>query len=282
MNEKNPTRPANIVDHYLTQESFSVSWDASNLVGQTTGVDLSRLDNYYGGNKYASHQKNKAGFFGFFYRLAQSQALSYKCRLLTPMLPKQAAVLDYGCGIGDFLAHMQDKGYQVQGYEPSKSAEAIVKERGVSVVSWDTLSNRKSVYNMITLWHVLEHIPDIDGAISLFHQSLWQQGLLVLALPNPNAKDAQVYGADWAAWDVPRHLWHFTPQGIKNKLEHFGFELKGTHPLPLDAFYVSLLSEGYKKSSFRWLRAFWNGMKSNLSARKTGNYSSLIYIFQKC
>ena len=135
---------------------------------------------------------------------------------------------------------------------------------------------------MTTLWHVLEHIPDVDRAISLFHQSLRQQGLLVLALPNPNAKDAQVYGAHWAAWDVPRHLWHFTPQGIKSKLEHFGFVLKGTYPLPLDAFYVSLLSEGYKKSSFRWLRAFWNGMKSNLSARKTGNYSSLIYIFQKC
>lgn len=281
---RHPSRPRNIKDHFLTQEVFSVSWNETNDIGQTEGVVTSELDKYYRSTNYLSHQKDKSGLLGSFYRLAQKYMLSFKLRVLRPFLNPKASVLDYGCGLGDFVSFLNRNGYRAEGYEPSQYAAEIAQRNGRAVTASDPFSRPlpNPVYDMITLWHVLEHIPKTDRILSICHNTLKENGTLVLALPNPDSKDAQVYGAEWAAWDVPRHLWHFTPAGIINKMRGLDFVLESTHPLKLDAYYVSLLSEGYKKSALRWFKAICNGLSSNYEARKTGNYSSLIYVFRKC
>lgn len=275
------SRPTTIRDHFLTQEAFSVSWNETNDIGQTKGVNTSKLDKYYRSTNYLSHQKEKSGLMGMVYRLAQNYTLSFKLRTLKPLLSQNASVLDYGCGLGDFVSYLNRKGYSAQGYEPSLDAVEIAQKKRLPVSASSPFPQSNAAFDMITLWHVLEHIPDTDYILSMCHRALKEDGILVLALPNPNAKDAQTYGAQWAAWDVPRHLWHFTPAGIIKKMHHLDFTHESTYPLKLDAYYVSLLSEGYKNSRFRWLKGFWNGLISNLEAQKTGNYSSLIYVFRK-
>ena len=134
---------------------------------------------------------------------------------------------------------------------------------------------------MITAWHVVEHLPDPRVFFEQALKSLADNGKLFVALPNYNSWDANKYGAMWAAYDVPRHLWHFSPKGLISMAKDCGFETEKTYPLRLDAYYVSLLSEQNRQSKFTWLKAFWSGWRSNWAAKQSKNYSSLIYVLQK-
>lgn len=281
MQMPNPSRPRIVKDHFLSQDSFEICWDNNNEIGQTQGVVLQQLSNYYESQQYASHQKSKNGLFGVAYRLAQKYTFRYKWRVIKPFLRPSSKVLDYGCGLGEFINFLQPKGIHVQGYEPNKSVANQAQENKIPVSHTQECLNGPYTYNLISLWHALEHIPDADAALQRFHKLLSDNGILVLALPNPNALDAQWYGPTWAAWDVPRHLWHFTPKGIVKKVEAQGFTLTCTHPLILDAFYVAILSERYQKKRFPWLQGLWRGYLSNRAARQSGNYSSMVYIFSK-
>lgn len=274
------SRPLHIKDYFLSQETFSVAWEENNEVGRTLGVDEKTLTHYYESQHYASHQNKKKGFKGIMYNWVQQRMLRYKHKLIEPLMDPNGILLDYGCGVGDFIYYLSAKGLQVLGTEPYERAQNMARSRGLRVAA-DMDAFSENHFAAITLWHVLEHIPNVEATLKKFSKALDDEGLLVLALPNPNAWDADHYKGYWAAWDVPRHLWHFSPKGIRKLLDKAGFECISTHPLPYDAFYVSLLSEGYKGNRFPWLKAFKNGLYSNYIGKKTGDYSSLIYIFRK-
>ena len=186
--------------------------------------------------------------------------------------------LDYGCGTGTFLEFMLAKGFASEGVELNDGAREKASRYGNVVPN---ISETNGTYNAITLWHVLEHTPEPGRLVKQFYNRLSHNGLLVLALPNLKSHDAAYYQGHWAGYDVPRHLWHFSKTGIIQLIEKQGFNHKKTYKLPFDAYYISLLSEKKRQQSFALLKGFYRGLMSNLKARKTGEYSSLMYVFQK-
>jgi len=135
-------------------------------------------------------------------------------------------------------------------------------------------------FDIITLWHVLEHVSDLDAQIKELKRLLKPKGYLIIAVPNYKSYDADHYKTFWAAYDVPRHLWHFSKNAIQSIFGKFNFILEKTLPMKFDSFYVSLLSEKYKTGKMNYLKAFRIGLRSNIKAKRTGEYSSLIYVLR--
>ena len=195
-------------------------------------------------------------------------------------LPANSSILDYGCGTGGFLEYTSSKAYASFGAETNTYARDQAIRKGLTVVSsWEQLPQEK--FNLISLWHVLEHVSDLDQCIQEIQKRLNTNDILLIAVPNLNAFDAIYYAEFWAAYDVPRHLWHFSQRGIKQLIEPCGFELIAQHPLILDALYIAYVSEKHKGSRFALLKGIFRGLQSNWKAKKTGEYSSLVYLFRK-
>jgi SAM-dependent methyltransferase len=270
-----------LVDHFLSQEVFHLYTCTSCAVLKTEPApDDSRIGKYYESDNYLSHGDGQKGIFARLYRLAKGYNLGWKGRLLQ-RLNSKASFLDYGCGTGDLITHCQELGFDVRGAEPSDSAKAhlssLVKDR-VVIPAEELLSDRR--YDIISMWHVLEHIREPREILSQLKTKLNQDGHIVIALPNNASYDAHHYGALWAAWDVPRHLWHYRPDQIIALMNDLGFTHANSHPMWFDAFYVSLLSERYKKGSSIGA-LFWAGL-SNLKAlfNKKERCSSQVYVFK--
>ncbi len=264
-------------DYFLTQEEFSLYKDNETGVLYTYPQPLNDLSRYYESENYISHTDGKKSLFEKIYQIAKQYNLDQKLNLIKQST-KGKKILDYGCGAGDFLQHMQKNGYQVTGMEPNPKAFEISQSKiGKENVVNCELKEITEKYDIITLWHVLEHIPNLNEIITELKNHLNPNGTLIIAVPNHLSYDAEHYGKLWAAYDVPRHLWHFNPNSLKMLLAKFGMKIENVSPMVLDAFYVSLLSEKYKGNSLAFFKAFFVGLKSNLSAQKTGQYSSLIY-----
>ena len=238
------------------------------------------LNPYYQSEDYISHSDRSDTLFEKLYQRVKAYSLNKKLRLLTRYTKSRGRLLDYGAGTGAFVQQAQKGGWHAEGVEPNELARLRAREKGLSLEqSWKALS--KGGYDVITLWHVLEHLPDLENSITRIYQLLKPNGILVLALPNFKSWDAQHYGSFWAGYDVPRHLWHFSRESVEALFSTHGFELQKTHPLYFDAFYVSLLSEKYRTGKMRWLSAIINGIRSNTKAISSGEYSSLIYVLKK-
>jgi 2-polyprenyl-3-methyl-5-hydroxy-6-metoxy-1,4-benzoquinol methylase len=194
-------------------------------------------------------------------------------------------LLDVGCGTGHFLREMKNAGWRVAGVEPAEVARKQAEQSLEQTIYTRLQELPKQPFQVITMWHVLEHIHHPDQTLRTCRELLVGDGLLVVAVPNYQSYDAQHYNHYWAGYDVPRHLWHFTSRAMELLLAQNGFTLYQILPMPLDAWYVSLLSETYmnpqQPSWVRYLKAFTTGFKSNLAARKTGQYSSLLYLARK-
>ena len=269
-----------VTDHLHSKAQFELVWKAKQGVAQTLLPKGIHLSDYYPKAKYTSHQETKAGLFGKAYQLAQGYMLQHKFRKLKPYLSPNSRVLDYGCGIGDFANYLKKKGIAVQAVEPNAAARAVANKRGVPTFeTLDTITEHP--FSVISLWHVLEHLHDPTAALNQFHGLLKEKGQLVLALPNLRSADAQHYGAFWAAYDVPRHLWHFSQSGVHQLASATGFRVHSVFPMPLDALYISLLSEQYKGSFLSPLQGLFRGLWSNSKALSTGEFSSLIYFLEK-
>ena len=191
-------------------------------------------------------------------------------------------VLDVGCGTGDFLLICKTNGWSVVGVEPNSKAKKLTKDKLQTDVIFENINEIKSnQFDVITLWHVLEHVPDLDEYILKLKLLLKPNGILVIAVPNYKSFDARYYKNFWAAFDVPRHLWHFSQKSIQLLFSKFNFKLEKVLPMYFDSFYVSLLSEKYKSGSSNFIKAFFVGLYSNLKAISNNEYSSLIYILKK-
>jgi 2-polyprenyl-3-methyl-5-hydroxy-6-metoxy-1,4-benzoquinol methylase len=266
-------------DHTLTQEVFELHQVAEGDMLVTHPVP-DNLAKYYESIDYISHTDAKNSVLDWVYQWVKSYSLKRKERLLCHVLSGDKNLLDIGAGTGDFLLHCKNQAWQVSGVEPNAAARGLAQRKGIALYE-DLASVSTKKFQAITLWHVLEHLPDLYNDIARIYDLLETDGVLVIAVPNYKAYDAKKYGAYWAAYDVPRHLWHFSQAAIKRIFESRGFRLLETKPMPFDAYYVSLLSEKYKTGKQRWWAAFRSGWTSNAKAKRSGEYSSLIYILQK-
>lgn len=273
-------------DHYVTKEVFQLN--KCNNCGFVFTQDFpseSYIGSYYETSDYISHSNTKKGLVNFLYHYARSYMLQRKCNLIQEVSEvKQGTILDYGCGTGFFLNAIRQTGWKTIGIEKSPSARVFSKkEFNLEVLAPETLSNIASAScDVITLWHVLEHIEDLNGMMIELKRILKPSGRLILALPNAGSYDALHYREYWAAYDVPRHLWHFTPRTLFSLAQKHDFQLVGKKGMPLDAFYISMLSEKYKKNSFAFVRGFFIGLKGLISSWKdTALNSSVIYILKK-
>ncbi len=244
-----------------------------------------QINRYYQSENYIAHTDTRAGFVNRLFHLGRSWMLGRKQRLIEKCHPGAGKeILDIGCGTGYFLAHMRDSGWQVAGVEPGESVRAFAKsEFGLDILPSEAMDNLNAgQFDVITLWHVLEHIHNLEGTVAQCRKLLRDDGLLVIALPNWKSWDATHYGAHWAAWDVPRHLWHFSPAAFGKLMERHGLSIITTKRMILDAFYISMLSEQNQSRFLAPVRGFISGLISNWVALwNKHRCSSLIYIIRK-
>jgi 2-polyprenyl-3-methyl-5-hydroxy-6-metoxy-1,4-benzoquinol methylase len=272
-------------DYTTTKEEFNIirCSECSFLI-TSPRPSQSEIGKYYQSDKYISHTGSSKNLTDKLYLLARSYSLSKKRHLIERHL-KPGTLLDYGSGTGEFLNHCSIHGWKVEGVEPSQEAKSKAKQFAHLIIHSDLeeLTNRK--FQVITLWHVLEHIHTLTDTLKRLTELLHEKGKIIIAVPNPESYDAKKYQQYWAAYDVPRHLWHFKKKDISALLKQSGLTLVDIQPMKLDSFYVSLLSESYKHGTRYRLRqlisAFFNGLTSNRKAKLEMNYSSLIYIAEK-
>lgn len=237
-----------------------------------------KLPSYYESEDYISHTDGKRSLFERMYHLIKNIALKNKVKLINS-LSQKGKLLDIGAGTGDFLVAAQKDGWQTTGVEPSAKAKSIAIKKGVNFA--DNLSDLEShSFDVITMWHVLEHVPNLDEYILELKRLLKSNGTILIAVPNFKSFDANYYGKFWAAYDVPRHIWHFSKTAIQKLFSEKEMKLVEVLPMKFDGFYVSLLSEKYKTGKMNFVKSFFVGLKSNQSGNQTKEYSSHIYIIK--
>jgi len=276
-----------ITDLSVSKESFIIcKCQKCSLLFTNPRPEEEKIGPYYDFPEYYSHEKNNKSFTQFIYNKVRDYAVSQKVNLITE-LKEGGKILDYGCGTGEFLYEAKAKGWKIKGIEPTskarKQANSILENSVVQNI--DQIDDNKK-YDIISLFHVLEHIHTLRKTVKKILKHLKSDGYILIAIPNPESFDAKKYGKQWAGWDVPRHLYHFDQTAIKNFEQLFDLELVKVNPMPFDSYYVSLLSEGYIKPNqslvSKYLKAIKTGWKSNRSAKgKTGLYSSNLFIFKK-
>ncbi|SHG53286.1 class I SAM-dependent methyltransferase [Flavobacterium defluvii] len=269
-----------VKDHSVSQEIFDLYYDEDlDMLITSPQPDLENLGRYYESEDYISHTDNKRSIFEKAYHFVKSIALKNKLNLINSEQSQKGKILDIGAGTGDFLLTAKNDGWNVIGIEPSDRAKNIAKQKGISFVE-ETASLENNSFDVITMWHVLEHVPNLENQINELKRLLKPTGTLIVAVPNFKSFDAKHYGEFWAAFDVPIHFWHFSKKAIKSLFEKVDMKLEKVLPMKFDSFYVSLLSEKYKTGKMNFIKAFFIGLKSNLKASGTKEYSSHIYVLK--
>lgn len=247
--------------------------------------NASSISPYYKSEDYISHTNTSQGFINRLYQRVRKKTLVSKRKLIENSTGKKNGnILDVGAGTGAFLHEMKKAGWQVTGLEPDAGAKGTAKKLfDIDLTGTEVFYNlEQQTYDAITLWHVLEHVHDLQGYLEQLKLLLKEKGKLFIAVPNYTSKDAAIYKELWAAYDVPRHLYHFSPLSMKILMEKHGLSIQTYKPMWYDSFYVSMLSSKYKNGKTNLFASFLNGLCSNLSA--LGNIkkcSSVIYIIEK-
>ncbi|WP_299223549.1 class I SAM-dependent methyltransferase [uncultured Psychroserpens sp.] len=274
----------NVKDHSVSGEEFHLMHNSElDMLETKPQPSEMNLPAYYKSEDYISHTDANRNVFEKIYHFVKRIALKRKLKLINSFSLKGKTLLDVGCGTGDFLKIAKDNNWKVFGIEPNENARVISNLKTNNCV-FDTIQLskfKKGTFDVITLWHVLEHLPKLQEHISIFESLLKSNGRLVIAVPNFKSYDAQYYKDSWAAYDVPRHLWHFSQNAISKLVEKENMKVVKRLPMIFDAYYVSLLSEKYKKGFMNPIKAFWIGLRSNIKAKRSGEFSSLIYIIKK-
>lgn len=269
-----------IKDHSVSKETFELFRDETlDLVYTHPQPKENALPKYYESEDYISHTDGKRSLFEKAYHFVKNIALKNKLNLINNIQKSKGSLLDIGAGTGEFLFVAKENGWNCVGVEPSEKAKAIALKKGVSFSETTNLLEDHS-FDVITMWHVLEHVPNIEDQIRELKRLLKPNGTILIAVPNFNSYDAKQYGVFWAAYDVPRHLWHFSKTAIKLLFQKQNLHLEKVLPMKFDAFYVSLLSEKYKSGKMNFVKAFIIGLQSNIRAKQTLEYSSHIYIIK--
>ena len=272
-----------VKDHSVSGEYFQLIENAEYGFLETTPQPTAEaLPDYYKSEDYISHTDSKRNLFENVYHVVRKISLKQKLKLINKCISDEKTLLDVGCGTGDFLQVAKQNKWKVSGIEPNAQARTIANNKtDNSVFEIDQLLKfQPASFNVITLWHVLEHLPNLEEHVQVFKKLLKPNGTLIIAVPNYKSYDAKYYKEFWAAYDVPRHLWHFNKKSISKLVSIVSMEVVKIKPMYFDAFYVSLLSEKYKNQNMNFLRGSLVGLLSNLKSIKTKEASSLIYIIK--
>jgi len=275
-----------ITDVSVSKENFEL-WQCDNCQLRFTQdvPDELSINRYYQSPDYISHTNTNKGAVNKIYHLVRQFTLNQKSKLIAKQTKlKTGKILDVGCGTGAFLNNIQQKGWDVTGLEPDVNAREVAQQLydlQIQDIAFITELPKDS-FDAITLWHVLEHVHKLHEFIQQLRTLLKDNGTLFIAVPNYQSLDSKIYGSHWAAYDVPRHLYHFSPKAMQVLLQKNGFTLKEKKPMWFDGFYISLLSSKYKSGYTNWFSAFVNGMRSNAQAViDTDQCSSIIYVVKK-
>ena len=274
----------NCTDHSTSKEKFTiVSCETCDFKFTNPRPKDKSLGSYYKSDKYISHTNNKKGLFNWMYHTVRKYSITTKLNLLKK-ISKNKNHLDIGCGTGEFLNACKNSGFRTEGIEPSRLArEQAINNFNLSVTHNTELDQFKSSqFDTISMWHVLEHIPELNKTIREFNRILNKNGKVIIAVPNHNSWDANYYKDYWAGWDTPIHLWHFSKLSIEKLFKIHDFKLIEKKPMLFDSYYVSLLSEEFKTGKKKYVKGFTIGLLSNIIGifSKRG-CSSIIYVFEK-
>jgi 2-polyprenyl-3-methyl-5-hydroxy-6-metoxy-1,4-benzoquinol methylase len=270
-------------DNTVSGEAFEI-WECKDCTLRFTQniPEQENIGRYYQSEKYISHSDTTEGLVNKLYHLVRKRTLLKKRKLVeTTTKTMHGSIIDLGAGTGAFLNTMKLAGWHTEGLEPDITARKKASELyGLNLKeSSELFSLPDDNFDAITLWHVLEHAHQLHEYVIKFRQLLKKKGKLFIAVPNFTSKDAAIYKKDWAAYDVPRHLYHFSPKSMEVLLNTHGFSLEKIQPMWYDSVYVSMLSEKYKTGKPNNLKALINGVASNVSAFfDSSKCSSLIYI----
>lgn len=271
-----------VEDKSVSKESFAIQQCVACTFQFTNPrPDADHIGRYYESDEYVSHNSAATGLINQAYKMARFFTVRRKISLLNRLVPGKGRVFDYGCGTGHFLAAARANGWQVAGVEPSaKAREEATQRVGQPIGSGKLTDIERKSFDAITLWHVLEHVHTLNDTLNQLVSCLRPDGVLLIAVPNVDSLDAQHYRQDWAAYDVPRHLYHFSPRTIAQLLRKHKLTVLETLPMALDAYYVSMLSEKHRAERGGGLLSVLKaGYKSNQYAEQhEGQYSSLIYV----
>lgn len=271
-------------DHTVSHDSFKIQ-ECSTCGFRFTNPIPEEIDlsNYYESEDYISHSNTSKDLISKIYQIARKGAIKNKFNLVRERVDG-SSWLDIGSGTGDYMSYCFHNGLNIKGIEPSDKARTYgVEEFGLEIYPENKLNEfRDESFDAITMWHVLEHVYHLQNRVKKIVSLLRPNGAAFIAVPNCNSLDAEKYKEYWAAYDVPRHLYHFRQEQMKRLWESNGGEVIEVLPMKLDAYYVSLLSEKYKGSgALAYPKALISGLKSNLAAKKSGEWSSLIYVIGK-
>ncbi len=274
---------ADVKDHYFSKEVFSIEeCKQCGLRFTQDRPDPEHIGAYYDSSNYASHDsKGKASLFLRIYGMARDWMLNHKYKLVRQFKPEWKQVLDYGTGEGFFTEFLRKKGLDAQGIEPSEVARLNYKNRTGSELypSVESLPDNMK-FQAISLWHVLEHIHDLKTTMEKLVSKLESKGIMVIAVPNQRSLDAKEFGENWAAWDVPRHLYHWDDNSLSEFMKGLGMKKIYTNQLPLDPFYIALISARYAGESP--INGLWKGMRSYLHGKQNpAEGSTLLSIWMK-
>ena len=270
-------------DEFLTKEDFQIC-ECLNCGLQYTipRPSKEKIGEYYKSEEYYSHQENKRGFIPKLYEAIKKINLKHKLNIATKG-KYVGKLLDIGCGVGDFIHVAENQGWECLGVEPSDDAKVIARKRiKANIINSETLEEiQDETFDVITMWHVLEHVDNLKWQIEQLERLIKKNGRIVIAVPNYKSYDAQYYKEHWAAYDVPRHLNHFSRNDLIKIFKTKDLNLIKTDKLIWDAYYISYLSEQYKHHKFPLVRGAFRGLLSNCKARISGEWSSMVYVFER-
>lgn len=271
------------IDHSMSKEVFTiVSCETCQFKFTNPRPSESDLGNYYKSENYISHTNNKSGIINKLYQIARRYSIKTKIHLLKK-IKENKKILDIGSGTGEFLNACKKIGFETKGIEPSQKAkQQAEKNFNLDITDKTSLVGFKSdEFDNITMWHVLEHISDLNQTLKELNRILKPEGQLIIAVPNHNSFDAVVYKEYWAAWDLPIHLWHFSKESLETIANKHKLKLVKQKAMIFDSFYVSLLSEKYKNGKNNFIKSIIVGLFSNINGILTKDgHSSTIYIFE--
>jgi 2-polyprenyl-3-methyl-5-hydroxy-6-metoxy-1,4-benzoquinol methylase len=269
-----------VIDYSVSKETFDLYYDQDlDLLITSPQPSPENLGRYYESNDYISHTDSKRSLFEKAYHFVKGIALKNKLNLINNCSSSKGNLLDIGAGTGDFLLTAKQNGWETIGVEPSEKAKGIAIGKGIKF-SDSTQDLESHSFDVITMWHVLEHIPNLEIQIKELKRLVKPNGTIIIAVPNFKSYDANYYGKFWAAFDVPIHFWHFSKTAIQLLFQKENIKLEKVLPMKFDSFYVSLLSEKYKNGKMNFVKAIWIGLVSNWKAKSSLEYSSHIYVLK--
>ena len=278
----------NVEDYTVSHKEFTIQQcNACYFLLTNPRPPAEEIGAYYQSEEYISHHDESKTIMSRVYTSVRNHTIKGKVKLINELQNKKGSLLDIGCGTGNFIQACKENGWHVHATEPDSGARAVAEKRVGETVSetinTPALQNKK--FDVITLWHVLEHVHELNETVTWLHDHLHEDGAIIIAVPNPQSYDATEYRRFWAAYDVPRHLYHFTKSTMKKLMEKHQLKVMKVLPMWFDSFYVSMLSTKYRNNAVSLVNSAKTGLLSNLkgrSAKQEGtNTSSLIYIITK-